>query len=463
MTHAEERGRAWLVKRFERPLFPGEANRPIRVRSRGQSYRMARWMQPRRRWTNSYWASLHPLLAPRTACRDWKVDTNRKEQLPVDRLRVVATDGILGDGGKCVESEQIALATFVGRDTDAHADEPMSPDRVALVEAAVVFAHGLGFERWFDRFYEPSGSAAVRDVVMQMMQPRIGIKAAGELQQAPDVWHALAFAARMVRDHRAAFVEIDTLHADESIRRAADDERELQRPQKEVRTHMEMLPPAHHCLVTTHDTFGNFAGESRALISSILHATSSETSDRHASELAAIMERIREEQVPAIRTEKCLSPRLIEQVAEEPCASSEPRPDASSSSRFCQFLGAALDRLRDTQTIIHWSDSWTRLMSEAQYHRSSRQAVLHPRDPAGLARVGSLHESETGARIVSHTRCLIPSVSFHLMVRSAPPVGVAGTPIGIGLRRANVNTRRKRFARQAAAMALSALNDFPPS
>ena len=340
------------MKPFEGPLSPGNANRTNRVRSRGPSHRTTRGMRIRLRSTNGHGDWLLLSRANYTGCCAWQVAANRKERLPADRFRVVATNSMLGDGGHRVGGERIASTIVVGRGADTHTCEPMSQDRVAVVEAAVDFEKGLGAEPGFECLYEASGSAAVRCVVTQPIQPRVGKNAVGKLRQAQDVWHSPAFAAWMVRAGRDAFVEIDPMHANESIRFAAADEVELQRLRKEIHTETEMLSPARRHLVTTPDMFGDLAEKNRSLVSSILNATSSETSEQGAGECAATMERTREEQGPAICTEIQHASHLIKQVERGARSLHELRPDASSSSGFCEFLGHAIDRRLDRQTIL---------------------------------------------------------------------------------------------------------------
>lgn len=371
---------------------------------------------------------------------------------------------MLGDGGHRVGGERIASTIVVGRGADTHTCEPMSQDRVAVVEAAVDFEKELGAELRFECLYETSGSAAVRCVVTQPIQLRVGKNAMGKLRQAQDVWHAPACAAWMVRAGRDAFVDIDPIHADESIGRTAADEVELQRLRKEIRTETEMRSPARRHLVTTPGMCGDLAEKNRSLVSTILNATSSETSERGAGEWAATGERTHEEQDPAICTKNRLAAHLIEQVAREARSLHELRPDASSSSEFNEFLGHAIDRRLDRQSTVLLAilgHGWCR-SGNSIAHRGRLVCILV------FLLVWPwwacfLHESEKGTQIGLPAQGLIPSVSLHRTVRSALPLGVAATSIGISVRLSDVPTRRKRHAREGVAMATPALNGFPQS
>jgi ABC-type Zn uptake system ZnuABC Zn-binding protein ZnuA len=69
-------------------------------------------------------------------------------------LRVVATFSILGDLVAAVGGDAIVLETIVDAGTDAHTFEPAPDDAIALSEADLVFANGVGFEPWLDELAE---------------------------------------------------------------------------------------------------------------------------------------------------------------------------------------------------------------------------------------------------------------------------------------------------------------------
>lgn len=233
------------------------------------------------------------------------------------KLPVVATYSILGDWVRIVGGERVSVTTLVGPGGDAHTYEPNPQDSVALHRAAVVFENGFGFEAWLDRLFLASQATAKRVVVTRELTPRKISSAGGPEELDPHVWHSPKNAEGMVRMIADALSERDSRHAAEYRRRAEEYIRELQELDAWISGQVAEIPPPRRLLVTTHDTFGYFADRYGFEVSSVMGSISSEAADPAASELAAIIDRIRTAKAPAVFTENIINPRLTSQVARE--------------------------------------------------------------------------------------------------------------------------------------------------
>lgn len=232
-------------------------------------------------------------------------------------LPAVATYSILADWVTEVAGDHVRLTTLVGPGGDAHTYEPTPQDSVALSKAVLVFENGLGFEAWLDRLFESSRSKATRVVVTREIHGRTLSDEHGHNESDPHVWHDPQFAIQMVREIELALKKADPDHSGEYQQNADRYVAELQELNTWILGQITMIPESRRKLVTTHDTFGYFAERYGFRVSSVMGTVSSEVSDPSAAQIAAIIEHIRREQVPAIFAENILNPQLTEQVARE--------------------------------------------------------------------------------------------------------------------------------------------------
>ncbi len=244
-------------------------------------------------------------------------ESSTGEESASSKIPVIATYSILGDWVRQVGGEHIHLTTLVGPGGDAHTYEPSPQDGVAIAQAALLVENGLGFEAWLDRLFAASGSKAKRVVVTEMIRGRTSSDEHGRGEIDPHVWHDPDSAIVMVEAVAAALVKADPAHADDYQKNAKAYVSELQELKTWIQNQVATLPDSRRKLVTTHDTFGYFADRFGFHVSSVMGTVSSEVADPSAAQIAAIVETIRREDVPAIFAENILNPQLTEQVARE--------------------------------------------------------------------------------------------------------------------------------------------------
>jgi ABC-type Zn uptake system ZnuABC Zn-binding protein ZnuA len=90
---------------------------------------------------------------------------------------------------------------------------------------------------------------------------------------------------------------------------------ELDRLDAEIRTNVAQIPPARRKLVTSHDAFPYYA--SAYGLSVVGFIQPEEGKDPSPAELAALVDLVKKERVPAIFSEAQVSPRLAETLARE--------------------------------------------------------------------------------------------------------------------------------------------------
>lgn len=274
-------------------------------------------------------------------------------------VRVVATFSIVSDWVQQVGGENIELTTIVPAGGDAHTFDP-SPDQVASVaEADVIFEIGLGFETWLDAMVEASGSTAERVVVTEGLDlltaeeggdehagedehegegnavahegeasPEADEHAAedhadegeehGQGETDPHIWGDVANALGAVDIITIRLGELDPNNAAAYDANAAAYVTQLEDLDAYVRETTGEIPEGQRNLVTTHDTFGYYAhAYGFTVVGTALSSLSTEGGDPPAGEIAALVEQIQSEGVPAIFAENIANDDLMQTIADE--------------------------------------------------------------------------------------------------------------------------------------------------
>ncbi len=254
-------------------------------------------------------------------------------------LKVVASFSILGDMVREVAGDGVALTTLVGPDGDAHVYEPTPADVKAVAGADIVFVNGLDFEGWMPRLLEAAGFKGEMVVVSDGITPREwdgeddhahgaaeaghdhahksgeahGHDHGGEFD--PHAWQNLGNGIVYVGNIARALAAADPDHAGQY--QAAGDAyaATLKSLDGRIRTEIAAIPEARRKVVTSHDAFGYFGAAYG--IEFIAPQGVSTEAEASAGDVAAIIEQIRAEKIPAVFVENITDPRLVEQIARE--------------------------------------------------------------------------------------------------------------------------------------------------
>lgn len=261
-------------------------------------------------------------------------------------LKVVASFSILGDMVREVAGGDVAITTLVGPDGDAHVYEPTPADVKAVAGADIVFVNGLDFEGWMPRLLEAAGFKGEMVVVSDGITPRewdgeeeghdhahgtaepaepteAGHVESGEAHGHdhddgkfdPHAWQNLGNGIVYVGNIARALAAADPDHAAQYQAAGEAYAATLKRLDERIRAEIAAIPEARRKVVTSHDAFGYFgAAYGIAFIAPQGVSTEAEAS---AGDVAAIIEQIRAEKIPAVFVENITDPRLVEQIARE--------------------------------------------------------------------------------------------------------------------------------------------------
>lgn len=250
-------------------------------------------------------------------------------------LEVVASFSILGDMVSEIGGRHVNVVTIVGPNADSHSFEPTPQAIQSLAKAQVLVANGLNFETWLPRLIESSGFSGAHIVASEGVSIRAlsddghdfyadGAPEDNEEHQEghhhhgqidPHAWQNLKNGMIYVQNIVAGLAQADPARASHYERRAKKYLATMQKLDVEVSAALSAIPPEHRKVITAHDAFGYFADAYG--VEFIPVAGLSQSAEPSAKEVAALIDRARQEKRVGIFTEKTSSSKLIEQLARE--------------------------------------------------------------------------------------------------------------------------------------------------
>jgi ABC-type Zn uptake system ZnuABC Zn-binding protein ZnuA len=241
-----------------------------------------------------------------------------------EKLRVVSTTGIVGDVVKNVAGDGVELTTLIGPGQDPHTYQPTPRDIAAIERAHVVFVNGFHLEEGLESTID---AAAGKDSpvvsVSAGIRPRPsssgdapgsdGHSAAGD----PHVWFDPANVKQWTDNIEATLSARDPANAAAYRERAAVYSRQLDELDAQIRDRVAQIPPERRKLVTDHEALGYFADRYGFQVLGAVIPSVSTSAEPSAGDLAALVEVIRAQGVPAIFVGTTTSPKLADLVARE--------------------------------------------------------------------------------------------------------------------------------------------------
>lgn len=227
-----------------------------------------------------------------------------------DRINVVASFSILGDFVKNVGGDRVNVTTLVGPNGDVHVYTPSPSDAKKNADAKILVVNGLGLEGWLPRLVQAAGSKATIVTASNGIAP---LKVGSEAD--PHAWQSVPNAKIYVANIRDALVAADPPDAAMFRANAARYLGELDALDAEVRAAIAKIPPERRKVITTHKAFAYFAAAyGIAFLAPVGVSTETEPSAR---DIAALIQRIKADKIPAVFLENLSDDRLVGRIAAE--------------------------------------------------------------------------------------------------------------------------------------------------
>lgn len=227
---------------------------------------------------------------------------------------VVASFSILGDMVHEIGQDKIDVKTLVGPNQDSHIFEPRPQDAKELGRANLVVVNGLGFEGWVDRLVDASGFKGTVLVATTGVRP-LRSTLQGHTFIDPHAWHSLKNASIYVDNIVGGLSTLMPKDAAFFKARGKAYKASLQALEKEVHQGLDPIPLEKRKVMTGHAAFGYLGREFNiAFCAPVGMSTEAEPS---AKTVAALIHKVKEDNIQAIFIENISNPRLIEQIASE--------------------------------------------------------------------------------------------------------------------------------------------------
>ncbi len=227
---------------------------------------------------------------------------------------VVVSFSILGDMVREIGQDKINVEVLVGPNQDSHVFEPRPQHAKELGRADLIVVNGLGFEGWMDRLIEASGYKKNVLVATTGIHPLVHTEE-GKKTLDPHAWHSLKNASIYVDNIVKGLSALLPKDASFFETRGKAYKQSLSALEQKTNLTLSSLPLEDRKVLTNHGAFGYLGDEFRIMFYSPLGmSTEAEPS---AKTVAALIRKIREENIRAVFIENISNPRLIEQLARE--------------------------------------------------------------------------------------------------------------------------------------------------
>lgn len=248
-----------------------------------------------------------------------------------DDVVVVATTTPLGsvmdEIAQCAGGESV---TLMGPGDDPHDFSPSSQQVVSMATADVVVANGLGLEASLENAMESAESDGAR---ILEVAPEVDPLPFGEEEEHADEHegedsdehehegedpHFWLDAGRMATAATVIGDEVSQATGDDAWTRCGSEvAEELEQTDTEVREILSDVPMDQRVLVTDHEAFGYFAEAYDFRIAGVVIPGGSTDAEPSSADVAALVDVVRDEGVPALFTNTAVSSKLVDAVAAE--------------------------------------------------------------------------------------------------------------------------------------------------
>lgn len=228
------------------------------------------------------------------------------------RPTVLTTFTVLADIAENVAGEHLRVESITKTGTEIHGYEPTPQDVARASEADLILDNGMNLEAWFAQFVE---SADAPHVVVSEGVEAIDITAdAYAGKPNPHAWMSPLNVQAYVDTMAAAFAELAPDHAADFEANAAAYKTELQAVHDDLVARLATLPEAQRALVTCEGAFSYLARDA-GLTEAYIWPVNAEQ-QATPQQIAATIEFVNENDVPAVFCESTVSDKAMQQVVD---------------------------------------------------------------------------------------------------------------------------------------------------
>lgn len=229
-------------------------------------------------------------------------------------FKVATTFTIIADMARNVAGEHAEVVSVTRPGAEIHNYQPTPRDVLAAQDADLILWNGLNLELWFEQFFRNLGDVPSA-VVSDGIEPVPIAAGSYEGRPNPHGWMGLEPALTYVDNIAAALVEHDPDHADEYQANAEAYKAQIEAVVGPLRDEIRALPEDDRWLVTSEGAFSYLARDYglRELYLWPINAEAQGTPQQ----VRAVIDAVRDEDIPAVFSESTVSADPAEQVVRE--------------------------------------------------------------------------------------------------------------------------------------------------
>ncbi|UVE94906.1 metal ABC transporter substrate-binding protein [Dietzia sp. B32] len=232
---------------------------------------------------------------------------------PADRVVVATTFTVLADMVRRVGGDRVQVESVTTPGADVHQYEPTVEDLKRVEGADLVVSNGLGMDDWLLRFIDGTDA---RHVVTSAGVDPLPVRSGNYTGRPnPHAWMSPLEGAEYIRTIAAALTDVDPEGDREYHARAADYIGELEEMADRARAAVETVPEDRRVLVTCEGAFSYLARD-LGLEELYLWPVNSENQGLP-RQITALIDEIRQRELPAVFCESTVSDAAMQQVAAE--------------------------------------------------------------------------------------------------------------------------------------------------
>jgi ABC-type Zn uptake system ZnuABC Zn-binding protein ZnuA len=239
-------------------------------------------------------------------------------------LRVVASTSILADIAQNVAGESLRVAPLLPVGVDPHAYEATPADVVKISESNVLILNGLEYEHFIESLLENAGGERLLIVATTGLEPREIEEHVDEAEAEqehesgdPHMWLDPNRVVTYVENIRDGLVEADPEGAEIYQANADAYIAELNELDGWITDQVAQIPVERRILVTNHEALGYFADRYGLRVAGTVIPSLSSEAATSAQGMAAVIDKIRATNAPAIFLGEVENPALANQIAAE--------------------------------------------------------------------------------------------------------------------------------------------------
>jgi len=230
-------------------------------------------------------------------------------------IKVVTTMSILADMVTNVGGVRVAAKNIIPLGAGPEDYQPTPADVQKIAAAAIVFYNGHGLEEWLSDLLKSAGKPGQPQIAVSDGLPAIGVGDPEFKDGNPHFWMSAALGAKYVERIRDGLIGVDPDGKELYTQNAAAYIKQLLELNAELKQQAATIPAIERKMVTNHDAFPYFAQEyGFTIVGDLLGNPASEPS---AGDLAALVQKIKAEQVKAVFSESQFGPKLTQTIADE--------------------------------------------------------------------------------------------------------------------------------------------------